>query len=223
MNKLKYIAAVVIGIAGLGLQQAKADVCSFNLTTGNTGLNGFSGPFVNVTINQVGNTATITFTSLTKNGNIYLMGDGSSIALNVNAASFSVGTITGTNAGSGFTPGGFTANFGSNQNVDNQGHFNFTIDSFDGFTHSSDSITFTLTNLSGTWNSCHDVLTANDLLNLAAAHIFVTLFPANAANGARATGFAGGNGQVVPDGGATVMLLGAGLGALGMVRRFLKT
>ena len=27
----------------------------------------------------------------------------------------------------------------------------------------------------------------------------------------------------VPDGGATVMLLGAGLGALGMVRRFLKT
>jgi len=221
MNKLKYIAAVVIGIAGLGLQQAKADVCSFNLTTGNTGLNGFSGPFVNVTINQVGNTATITFTSLVKNGNIYLMGDGSSIALNVNAASFSVGTITGTNAGSGFTPGGFTANFGSQQ-VDGFGHFNFTIDSFDGFTHSSDSITFTLTNLSGTWNSCHDVLTLNDALQIAAAHIFVTAFPANAANGALATGFAAGNGQGVPDGGATVMLLGAALGSLGMVRRFLK-
>jgi hypothetical protein len=30
-------------------------------------------------------------------------------------------------------------------------------------------------------------------------------------------------GQGVPDGGATVMLLGAGLGALGMVRRYLKS
>jgi hypothetical protein len=33
----------------------------------------------------------------------------------------------------------------------------------------------------------------------------------------------GGGGNGVPDGGATVMLLGAGLGALGMVRRYLKS
>ena len=60
---------------------------------------------------------------------------------------------------------------------------------------------------------------------LAAAHIFVTTFPANASNDAINTGFAAGNGTStsVPDGGATVMLLGAGLSALGMVRRFLKT
>ena len=35
--------------------------------------------------------------------------------------------------------------------------------------------------------------------------------------------FFGSPGGGVPDGGATVMLLGAGLGALGMVRRYLKS
>ena len=220
MNKIKYIAAVLIAIAGFGLQQAKADTCSFNLTAGNPGISGFTGPYANVTIVQTGNTATITFTSLTNSGNIYLMGDGSSVALNVNATTFTVGTITGTNNGGG-SSGPFTANFGSQQ-VDGWGHFNFTIDSFDGFGHSSDSITFTLTNTSGTWLNCHDVLTLNDAGQVAASHIFV------AANGAiyvnlNATGYAAGNGQGVPDGGTTVMLLGAALGALGMARRFLMS
>ena len=64
--------------------------------------------------------------------------------------------------------------------------------------------------------------------SLAAAHIFVTNFPANQQNGAIITGFAAGNGVginplgSVPDGGTTVMLLGAALGALGMARRYLK-
>jgi len=225
MNKIKYIAAVLIAIAGLGLQQAKADVCSFNLTTGNAAISGFSGPYAHVVINLTSsNTATVTFTSLTNSGNIYLMGDGSSVALNVNAATFAASGITGTNSGTGFTPGGWTAQFGS-QNVDGWGHFNFTINSFDGFTHSSDNITFTLTNTSGTWASCMDVLALNDHGQLAASHIFVTLFPANGANGAIATGFAAGSGPAVPapDGGTTVMLLGAALGALGMARRFLMS
>jgi hypothetical protein len=34
-KKIKYIAAVLIAIAGLGLQQTKADTFSFNLSVGN--------------------------------------------------------------------------------------------------------------------------------------------------------------------------------------------
>jgi hypothetical protein len=97
------------------------------------------------------------------------------------------------------------------------------MNSFDGFTHSSSTITFTLTNTSGTWGSAGDVLIANADGFDAAAHIFVTTSPANASNSALATGFAAetGGGISVPDGGMTVMLLGVALGALGMARRFL--
>jgi hypothetical protein len=220
MNKLKYLAAVLIATAGFGLQQANAFTSSLNV--GNTGINTFPGPYGTVTINLVDSTtATVTFTSNTVNGNIYLFGDGSSAALNVNATTFSVSGITGTNSGTGFTPGPFTSQIG-NQQVDDQGVFNLTINSFDGFTHSSDTISFTLTNISGTWSSAANVLAFNADGRDAAAHIFVTSSPANAANGAFSTGFAGETAGGVPDGGTTVMLLGAALGALGMARRFLK-
>jgi len=109
-------------------------------------------------------------------------------------------------------------------NEDGFGSFNLRIRSFDGFSHSSDTITFTLTNTSGTWASAADVLTNNANGFDAAAHIFVTTSPANASNSALATGFAGeGGGVVAPDGGTTVMLLGVALGALGMARRFLMS
>ena len=220
MNKIKCIAAVLIALVGLGLQQAKADTFSFDLSQGNPGISGFTGPYATVNVNLTSSTtATITFTSLTNSGNIYLMGDGSTVALNVNAGSFTVGTITGTNNGGG-TPGAFTANFGS-QNVDGFGSFNFTIDSFDGFGHSSDSITFTLTNTSGSWANAMAVLLANSGGSLAASHIFVALDGTIYVN-LNATGYASNGGQV-PDGGTTVMLLGAALGALGMARRFLRS
>src|SRR6266404_3861334 len=100
MNKIKYIAAVLIAIAGLGLQQAKADTITFNLTVSNFG---FTGPYAMVTVNRTDTThATITFNSLTNSGNIYLMGDGSTVALNVNATTFTCGAITASNAGTGF-------------------------------------------------------------------------------------------------------------------------
>jgi hypothetical protein len=223
MNKIKYIAAVLIAIAGLGLQQAKADTFSFNLSAGNPAISGFTGPYATVTVNRTSTTtATITFTSLTAAGNIYLMGDGSSVAVNVNASSFTLGTITGSNAGTGFTPGPWS-NSGSG-NVDGWGVLNQTITSFDGFTHSSDTISFTLTNTSGTWGTAAQVLIANANGVFAAAHIFVTASPANGTNGALATGFAANGGAVqTPDGGTTVMLLGAALGMLGMARRYIMS
>jgi hypothetical protein len=222
MNKLKYIAAVLIATAGFGLQQAKAFESDLSVgNTGPTGISGFPGPYAHLSITLVNSTtATVTFTSLTNNGNIYLMGDGGSVALNVNATSFSVGTITGTNSGTGFTPGPLT--FAGAGVEDGFGSFNLTINSFDGFTHSSDTITFTLTNLSGTWASQADVVTPNASGFDAAAHIFVTSSPADALNGALSTGFAAEPGHGVPDGGTTVMLLGAALTALGTMRRFLK-
>jgi hypothetical protein len=91
-----------------------------------------------------------------------------------------------------------------------------------GYTQASRSITFTLTKSSGTWSSDANVLTANANGALVAAHIFVAAFPANAKQGALATGFAANGGAVnTPDGGTTVMLLGAALGVLGMARRYL--
>ena len=219
MNKLKYIAAVLIAIAGFGLQQASAFTSDLN--AGNSGISAFAGPYGTVTISLVGQTATVMFTSNTVAGNIYLFGDGGSVALNVNATTFTATGISGTNAGTGFTPGPFTALVGAGQQEDGFGKFNLTINSFDGFTHSSDSITFTLTDVSGTWASASNVLVNNANGIDAGAHIFVTSSPANGANGAAATGFAAEPAGAVPDGGTTVMLLGAALGALGMARRYL--
>jgi hypothetical protein len=223
MNKLKYIAAVLIAITGLGLQQAKADTISFNLTAPNAALATFPGPYATVTVNRTSTTtATITFTSLTSGGNIYLFGDGSSVAVNVNATSWTVSGISSSNAGTGFTSGPVTDN--GAKNVDGFGTLNQTFTSFDGYTHSSDTISFTLTNTSGTWATASNVLVANSQGAMAAAHIFVTSSPANASNSALATGFVANGGSVnTPDGGTTVMLLGAALGALGMARRFIKS
>ena len=218
MGKIRYIAALLIAVASVGLQQAKADTFSFNLGVGNPAISGYPGPYVSVTVSRTNSThATITFTSLTAAGNIYLMGDGSSVAVNVNATSWTVSNVTGSNSGTGFTPGPYSN--GGSGNVDGFEVFNQRINSFDGFTHSSSTIRFTLTNTSGTWANAAAVLAANSGGSLAAAHIFVTVSPANAANGALCTGFAANGGQV-PDGGATVMLLGVALGALGIVRRY---
>jgi hypothetical protein len=221
MNKIKYIAAVLMAIVGMGLQQA--DAFTSQLNVGNPAISGFQGPYGTVTVTLVNSTtATITFTSNTAAGNIYLFGDGGSVAVNVNASTFSVSGITGGNSGTGFTPGPYT--FNGAGNVDGFGAFNLRINSFDGYTHSSDTISFTVTNTSGTWGSAADVLAFNADGFDAAAHIFVTttIGGVNASNSALATGFAaeGTQGQV-PDGGTTVMLLGAALGALGMARRFL--
>jgi len=225
MNKIKYLAAVLIGIAGLGLQQAKADSVTYVLGSGNTAIAGFPGPYVQLVVTLNGpNSATLTYTSLSNGTNTYLMGDGGTVAANVNATSFSVvggtGGVTLANSGTGFTTGpvtGFTSG-----TEDGFGNMNLQVNLFDGFTHSATSVSFTLTNLSGSWGSALDVLTNNNLGLLAGAHIFVTtnVGGVNASNGALATGFAANGGAGAPDGGTTVMLLGMALGVLGMARRF---
>jgi protein with PEP-CTERM/exosortase system signal len=223
MNKIKYIAAALVAVAGLGLQQAKADSFSFNLTASNIG---FTPPFISVTVNRTSTTsATITFNSLTSGGFTYLMIDGGSAAVNVNASSWTIGSFSSTTpATGGFVPqpAGFPQDGGAG-NEDGFGSFNQTVNSFDGTDHAMSQISFTLTNLSGTWATASAVLTGNAQGFLAAAHI-VVFTAGNVVNGQQiTTGFATGNNTLsVPDGGATVMLLGVAFGALGMARRFLK-
>ena len=135
----------------------------------------------------------------------------------MNAASWTLGAITGANGGAGFSPASYSD--AGSKNVNGFGIFNQTIDSGDGFTHSSDTISFSLTDTSGTWASAMAVLLANSTGSLAEAHIFVTDFPADASNGAIATGFASNGADTVPDSGSTVLLLGGALSALGLVSR----
>ena len=194
-RKIKLSALAPLVALGLPLWfagPAKADLITFNLDTFNTA--GFAAPYVKVDVARSDSTnATVTFTSLASGGDIFLMGAVNAVALNVNATSWTLGSVTGTNAGTGFTPGGYT-NEGSG-NVDGWGIFNQTIKSFDGFTHSADKIIVALTDISGTWANDSDVLTSNGSGGyLAAAHLFVTTNPANKANGAIVTGFATGSG-----------------------------
>jgi hypothetical protein len=207
MNKLKYVAIALIAIAGLGFQQAKADTYSFDLTNGNSAISGFPGPYATVTVNLTDSThATITFAANTG----YLIGGAQAADVNV-SGSWTIGSFswTGGNANTAFSNGG--AN-----NADGFGSFNQTTDNFDGFNAAVTSVSFILTNTGAGWANAMSVLTANAGGWLAAAHIFVI------GDQTVVTGFAAGPGSV-PDGGTTVMLLGAALGALGMARRFLRS
>jgi hypothetical protein len=196
---------------------AHADIINFNLSIGNAAISGFTGPYAQVTIDLTSSTtADLTFTSLTNSGNIYLMGDGGTADVNVNATTWILSGLAGSNAGTGFTPGPYSD--GGSGNISSFGVFNQTINSFDGYTHSSDTISFTLTNTSATWLDAASVLATNADGNVAALHVFVTSSPADASNGAIVTGFAsgdetgggGGGGGSVPEPG-TIVLLGSGL------------
>jgi hypothetical protein len=150
------------------------------------------------------------------------MGDGGTVGVNVNATAWTLGTITGSNAGTGFTAGGPFSDGGAG-NEDGFGSFNQTINTFDGFTHSSDTISFTLTDTSGTWADAQSVLTANAGGSTVGAHIFVTSSPANGGNGAIVTGFAA-NGTVAVPGpivgaGIPGLIALGGTGLLGLARR----
>src|SRR5216683_1185551 len=89
-----FIPAAVVVLLGLSAQQSRADQISFDLTVGNPAISGFTGPYANVVVNRTSTTtATITMSSYTVGGNIYLFGDGGTIGLNVNSSNFTLSSI----------------------------------------------------------------------------------------------------------------------------------
>jgi hypothetical protein len=201
---LKGIAPVLLGVASIVLSVSPAFASlMLEINVPNTAGTGFTGPYATVTINLTDAThAAVTFTSLTNGGNTYYMGDGSSVALNVN------GGFTATSINAVASPvntnglGPWTVNIPGGQ-VDGFGNFNLTIDDFDGATHSATQISFTLTNTSGTWGTEEDVLVANAKGYSAAAHLFPSSNLANT--------FLAGDGPPTVAEPSTLLLLGSGL------------
>jgi len=205
MKKIVFVLSMFLVL--LTAVSALADTIPYQINDPNAALQngGFLPPYaeVSITVNGPSNQATVT---VNRDGT-YLIGDGGSFDLSLKspatAGSFS---WTGGNATTAFS----TGNPG---NISEFGFFNLTIDDFDGFTRAVESLTFTLTKVSGTWASASDVLIANSDGYLIAAHIFPP--------GGIDTGFAG-NGTPIPEP-TTMLLLGSGLlGLAGFVRRRFK-
>src|SRR5204863_6396888 len=84
---------------------AAADT-NYLLNLGNSGLAG-TGPYATADVHWVdATTATVTFDSLSNGGYLYLMGDGGTVAVNVNAAAngWTFSNLLATNSISGLTP-----------------------------------------------------------------------------------------------------------------------
>ena len=154
ISKFLFIAVLLIA------SNAMADTLNLFISVPNTAVNPYPAGYINLLVDRTSSTmATFTFTSMNVAPYIYLMGDGSSVGVNLNATSWTLGAITGSNALAGFSPGPYSDS--GSGNVSSFGTFNQTIQSFGGFTNTSDTISFGVTNTSGTWATVADVLKAN--------------------------------------------------------------
>lgn len=214
MNKIKYIAAVMIGIAGLGLQQAKATRTTEPLTPADptstfTVSNGEgTGTYGTLTwsVDTVAQTATFTFTANTAAGYFLVDGNIANVNLLGNSALL-IGSVVE-------TPTNDFKDVAYNAQADGFGKFTVQINDKSASVQIS-SITFTVQNTSLTSWTDSNVLALNSQGWDAAIHYIDNNI------GAPNTFFAGEGAGTIPDGGTTVMLLGTALGALGMARRFL--
>jgi hypothetical protein len=209
LNKSTFSLAAAAAALVLSATPAWADVVTIDLSQNNLGIVGTIGT---VTVNLTSTTtATITFQASAG----YKFTDGGSAAVNVNATTWGVSTFspaTLTDAGAG--------------NEDGMGSFNQTFNLPNSFPDSQTTISFVLTDTSGTWSGAANVLALNtpggNGGGYAAAHFGVCDVGCTAFAGGL-TGFAAGNTQTFP-GGSNVLepnsaslavlalgLLGAGL------------
>jgi hypothetical protein len=196
-------------------------VINFSLDVGDPAISSFAPSYGTVNVNRTDPIhATITFTSATNaSGNVYMFGAAGSAGVNVNASSWTIGSFTSSNSGLGFTanaPGDITS--GGAGNEDGFGSFNQIVNTFDSYGHASTTLSFVLTDTSGSWASASNVLTPNASGNTAAALIFVS--PTANFSEAVAIGFASGAGGTssVPEP-MSFALLGTALVGIGLVTR----
>jgi hypothetical protein len=200
------LAVTILAWPFLMGSQASADSIGFDIASPNTALIPFPSPYAHLDVERSSTTtAIITFTGLTTGAFTYAFGAAQAIDVNVNATTFTVGV-----------PSVGTLTVGGAGNVSSFGTFNVTMDNFDGFNSRFPTVSFGLTDTSGTWASASDVLIGNTDGFRAAAHIFVT---AADCEGACVTGFAGDGGlNPVPEP-ATLLLFASSLLALGFTGR----
>jgi hypothetical protein len=118
------------------------------------------------------------------------------------------------------------ASNGGSGNVNGYGVFNQTINNFDGAADAENTVTFTLTNNSGTWASAADVLTGNLSGFDAAAHVICastgTACDTGGTGGVPLTFFVA-EGAVVPEPRFYALLLVGLMGVVGMMLRRRRT
>lgn len=214
----------ILATAGCALLLAAqtSQAITYNLDAAS--FSGATSPYGSVTVtlgtDGAQNGAWITFQAANNASYQYLFGDGGSVGVNVNGSfSFVASSLSWSGQPQ---PGVATPSYTpSSGNEDGLGSFNFTLDNTDGFSHSVEQISFFL---SGTWASDGSVLTYDNKGYLAEGHIYVAA--ANTYTNTSVGGYAGVDSHGdprVPDGGATVALLGSALASVGFVtRRFRK-
>jgi len=207
--RMKLLAAAAAGALALSVAGAASATITFTLSEGNADISGFTGPYGSVDVTRTDAThANIVFTSATPQ--FYFLG-AQAADVNVNATTWSLSALTGNG-------GALTAEAANSPgNVDGHGFFNQKIDQFDGFGDRSSTISFTLTNIGGSWANDSSVLAANASGNFVAAHIGVCT--TNPCTSFIATGFAtDGPGAVVPEPATWAMMI-LGFGGIGALLR----
>lgn len=172
MTRSQMLAAAAASALALSFGTAASALTTFSLTSLNT--SGYPSPYGSVSVNLLtSTTASVTFTAGSATGFNYYFIDGGAADVNVNATTWTITNLL-TNG-----LGGATLADGGSGNVDGWGVFNQTTTQSDGYADRATSISYLLTDTSGTWASSDNVLTANTAGHTVGAHIAVCDTTAN--------------------------------------------